>query len=136
MVNKLKLIFVSFAGATSMIVLLFGSVLFYGGALASLSPIKHSRPFGLEYLIMLLGSFFIIGGIYVASYLGKMLKGKYLATIALTHFIVAPSLIFFVFSIIDPYGISVLLPSVFLSNITLDVAFLIGYFTKKKSAIP
>jgi len=131
--RKLEWIIVLGAIALGTTLLFIGSVFFYW----TVWNILHgygSRPAGLNSIFSMFGVFVIICGIFVASYLVKKLRGKYLATISLIHLIVAPSLIYLVFSIFAPHLIYLFIPPIVLSNIILDITFLVGYFKRRRSS--
>jgi len=127
--SKLEWIIGLSVAASGMSILFFGSVFFYWGAW------NHLMGYGIRgppmWLIMFWGGCIIIGGIYVSSYLGKKLKGKYLAAISLMHLIAAPSLIYFIFSILNPHYVYLFMPPIILSNIALDVGSIVGYIRKR-----
>ncbi len=70
-------------------------------------------------------------GILISSYLGKILRNKYLAAVSLLHLVIAPSVIYVVFLILDPYYVYPFMHPLILSNIALDIAFLLGYFVRR-----
>ncbi|NIU84777.1 MAG: hypothetical protein GWN31_12775, partial [Candidatus Thorarchaeota archaeon] len=76
-----------------------------------------TRPAGLEYLLMGFGVFLIIGGIIIALYLGKKLKGRPLRNISLTYLIVTLALL-----LLDPFRnlVDFFMPIIILSNMILD----------------
>jgi hypothetical protein len=45
--------------------------------------------------------------------------------------VIAPSLIYVVFSILDPHYVYLFIPPIILSNIALDIAFLLGYLIRR-----
>jgi hypothetical protein len=118
------------APATTM--LFAGSVFLYWGTW------NYLRGYGVRgppmWFFMLWGIFIIFIGILISSYLGKMLRSKYLAAVSLLHLIIAPSLIYVVFSIVDPHYVYLFIPPMILSNIALDTAFLLGYFIRRLSS--
>ena len=73
----------------------------------------------------------IIVGIIIALYVGKKLKGRPLRNISLTYLIVTLALL-----LLDPFRnlVDFFMPIIILSNITLDIAFIIGYFMRRKSS--
>ncbi len=130
--SKLNWIVALIVIASGMIMLFAGSVFFYWGAW------NYLRGYGVRgppmWFFMLWGGFIIFIGILISSYLGKMLRSKYLAAISLLHLVIAPSLIYVVFSITDPSYVYVFINPTILSNILLDIAFIMGYFVRKKSS--
>jgi len=115
---------------SSMALLFVGWFFLYWGAWNYLSG-YGTRPAGLEYLSMGFGVFPIIGGIIIALYLGKKLKGRPLRNISLTYLIVTLALL-----LLDPFRnlVDFFMPIIILSNVTLDIAFIIGYFMRRKSS--
>jgi len=113
-------------------VLFAGSVFFYWGAWNILIYPDHTKPAGIEYVFAIFGGLIIIFGATVAWDAGKKLTGTQIIATSLTHLVVAPSLIYTVYSITDPYLITVLIPPALLSNIILDAALLIGHLQKTK----
>jgi len=115
------------APATTM--LFAGSVFLYWGTW------NYLRGYGVRgppmWFFMFWGGFIIFIGILISSYLGKMLRKKYLAAISLLHLVIAPSLIYVVFSILDPHYVYLFIPPIILSNIALDTAFLLGYLIRR-----
>jgi hypothetical protein len=128
--RKSEWVYMLGAFALGTFLLFGGSVFFYWGAW------NHLMGYGVRgppmWLFMFFGGCIIIGGIYVSSYLGKKLKGKYLAAIALMHLIAAPSLIYLIFSLLDPHYVNLFMSPIILSNIALDIAFLVGYLIRKR----
>lgn len=87
----------------------------------------------LSWLILIIVS--LVVAFYIGLNLGKKLKGKYLATISLMYFIVALT-VYFILSILppsDPFRnlIALLIHPIILSNMVLDIAFLIVHFKKR-----
>lgn len=115
--------------ASGMLMLFAGSVFFYWGTWNYLMGYGVRGP--PMWFFMLFGGFIVFIGIAISSYLGKMLRSEYLAIISLLHLIIAPSLIYVVFSILDPHYVYLFIPPIILSNIALDIAFLLGYFIRR-----
>jgi len=130
--SKLNWIFALIVIASGMIMLFIGSVFSYWGAWNYLMGYSVRGP--PMWLFMFWGIFITIGGIFAASYFGKKLRGKYLAAISLMHLVIASSLIYIVFSILDPHYVHLFIPPTILSNIALDIAFLLGYFIRRRSS--
>ena len=82
----------------------------------------------LSPLMLGFGVFLLIGGIIIALYIGKKLKGRPLRNISLMYLIVTLALL-----LLDPFRnfFDFFMPIIILSNITLDTAFLISYHKEK-----
>jgi len=130
--RKLNWIVALIVIASGMIMLFAGSVFFYWGAWNYLMGYGVRGP--PMWFFMFWGGFIIFIGILISSYLGKMLRSKYLAAISLLHLVIAPSLIYVVFSIVDPHYVYLFIPPIILSNIALDTAFLLGYLIRRLSS--
>ncbi len=117
--------------ALGMFTLFAGSVLFYW------STWNYFMGYGVRgppmWFFMLWGIIIISIGILISSYLGKILRSKYLAAISLLHLVIAPSVIYVVFSSLDPHYIYLFMHPIILSNVALDIAFLLGYFVRRRS---
>jgi len=87
----------------------------------------------LGWLILIASS--LVVAFYIGLDLGKKLKGRYLATFSLIYFTLALT-VYFIQSILpssDPFrNLMVwLLHPIILSNMALDIAFIIGHFRKR-----